>query len=239
MCHILAEATAMRTLNFTAKRFYSSNVDIENDAFEKAISKENVLKCIERMKRFKIGGQIKPGSNYASVFVPFCHNIDNEPSILFTRRSFKLTKHKGEMCFPGGFEEQGDKDAVASAVRELIEEIGVDIKDVDVYGQLNRLPFNQIALHPVLGYLNLKSIDNLKINHDEVDSVHIITLKELIDMDNWFKTSFTHGWTIPVFLDKDRVHPRIWGFTATLLYLTLVNLMPKHFAFDFSYLIRG
>lgn len=213
---------------------------VEKEVFEKAIQKDNVVKCIERMRAFKVANPPKPGTvGCAAVFVPFCHDQDNHPAILFTRRSFRLKNHKGDVCFPGGFEEHDDDDVTHSAIRELSEEIGLPKEDLTVYGQLDPFAFRDFALHPVFGYLNLQSGNEMKINHDEVDSVHVISLDKLIDMDNWHKTRFTHGWTMPVFLDKDRQYPRIWGMTAVILYLTLINLMPKHFAFSTSYLARN
>lgn len=203
-------------------------------------------KTIERMRRIRLGKlpptpihtNSKSGKS-ASVFVPFCHHrLTGKPSILFTRRSFKLSKHKGEICFPGGFEESTDRDVVHSAVRETIEEIGIAKEDITVYGALNPIPFNTFPLYPVLGYVNLQTAD-LKLNADEVDSVHVIALEEIALKSNWYRTKFSHGWTTPVFLDAERRHPRIWGMTASILYLTMSNLVPEIFEFDFEYLWRS
>lgn len=178
--------------------------------------------------------------NRASVLVPFC--IDphtGKPAILFTQRSFSLQKHKGEICFPGGFEEAGDRDVIDSAVRELIEEIGVRREDVHVYGALNPVPFREIELHPVLGHLTLGR-GELKINPDEVDSVHVVPLDLLTDSANWHRTQWAHGWTTPVFLHPSgHPNPRIWGMTGSILYLLLANLMPRQFHFDTAFLSRG
>ncbi|KAJ6217407.1 hypothetical protein RDWZM_008564 [Blomia tropicalis] len=210
--------------------------------YENAISKQNIMDTVERMKKIRIGGKMssraKNSGKSASVFVPFCHDENGQPSLLFTRRSFKLSNHKGEICFPGGFEEKQDKDVIDSAVREMIEEIGVHQSDIEVYGALNPIPFRTFPLHPVIGYVNLNSNRQLTINESEVDSVHIISLEEICQKHNWFKTKFTHGWTTPVFLDIDRKHPRIWGMTASILYIMMANLVPEHFHFDYEYLSR-
>src|SRR5690606_12616392 len=108
----------------TGVRHFSTDHSDGQEAYRRAISEENILKCIERMKRIRLGGGGgKNMPNRASVLVPFCFDPrSGKPAILFTQRSFSLQKHKGEICFPGGFEEAGDRDVIDSAVRELIEE---------------------------------------------------------------------------------------------------------------------
>lgn len=213
------------------------------EVFEKAISRENITKCIERMSHLRLGASLKTiadANRCASVFVPFCHDHQKRPAILFTQRSFRMKNHRGQVCFPGGFAEHDDADVTESALRELIEEIGVTKDAVTIYGALNPIAFRDFPLHPVLGYLDLGSsggkVQTLPINHDEVDCVFLVTIEELVRKELWHKTSYTHGWTTPCFEDKH--NPRIWGMTASILYLLLCNLVPKMFQYDSSYLYR-
>jgi 8-oxo-dGTP pyrophosphatase MutT (NUDIX family) len=46
--------------------------------------------------------------------------------VLLTRRTEHLRHHAGQISFPGGRSEPGDADAVATALREAQEEIGLD-----------------------------------------------------------------------------------------------------------------
>lgn len=206
------------------------------DKLNEIISEPNIKKCVDRMKNIRLTGRIKEDNAKASVFIPFCHNKERIPSILFTQRSFVLSKHKGEVCFPGGMEEKGDSSVIDSAIRETMEEIGVTKESMQIYGVLNPANFNEISLYPVLGYLNIDHNRGFNLNLDEVDSIHIVRLDKLIDTNNWHMTKWLSGYTTPVF--KHHEHPKIWGMTASILYIVLASLAPKYFPFDSGYLNR-
>ncbi|KAF7488696.1 Mitochondrial import inner membrane translocase subunit Tim16 [Sarcoptes scabiei] len=212
--------------------------EITAEKLNQTISKENIEKSIARLKNLRLGPKIRTDARQASIFIPLCHNKDKLPSILFTRRSFTLSKHKGEVCFPGGMEDEEDDNIVESAVREMIEEIGVDRNRIEIYGTLNPIAMNDLALHSVIGYLRIdhQNPKEFVLNPNEVDSIHIVTMNELIDEKNWFMTQWRNGFTTPVFLARE--HPRIWGMTASILYILLGNIVPEHFKFDWSYLNR-
>ena len=71
---------------------------------------------------------------HASVLVPLV--LRDELTVLFTQRTDHLTAHPGQISFPGGRVEPGDADAVATALRESHEEIGLRAAEVDVLGAL-------------------------------------------------------------------------------------------------------
>ncbi len=60
----------------------------------------------------------------------------DEPTLLLTRRTEHLIDHPGQVSFPGGRAEPEDADAVATALREAREEIGLDPRHVEVLGAL-------------------------------------------------------------------------------------------------------
>ncbi len=70
----------------------------------------------------------------ASVLVPLVQR--GEVTVLLTRRSDHLTDHPGQISFPGGRAEPEDADAIATALREAEEEIGLHARHVDVLGSL-------------------------------------------------------------------------------------------------------
>jgi 8-oxo-dGTP pyrophosphatase MutT (NUDIX family) len=71
----------------------------------------------------------------ASVLVPLVQR-DDEVTVLLTQRTDHLHDHPGQISFPGGRAEPEDVDAVATAMREAEEEIGLHARHVEVLGVL-------------------------------------------------------------------------------------------------------
>ena len=55
--------------------------------------------------------------------------------VILTKRSSRLKHHPGQIAFPGGKVDAGDADAVAAALREAEEEIGLPRRQVEVLGR--------------------------------------------------------------------------------------------------------
>ena len=70
----------------------------------------------------------------ASVLVPLV--LRDEMTVLLTQRTDHLNDHPGQISFPGGRAEPEDADAVATALREAHEEIGLEAFEVEVLGSL-------------------------------------------------------------------------------------------------------
>ena len=71
----------------------------------------------------------------ASVLVPLVMR-EAGPRVLLTQRTAHLRGHAGQISFPGGGAEAQDADAVATALRETEEEVGLDRRHVEVIGRL-------------------------------------------------------------------------------------------------------
>jgi 8-oxo-dGTP pyrophosphatase MutT (NUDIX family) len=83
--------------------------------------------------KFPEGAEARP----AAVLIPV---IDaDEPSIVFTKRADELSRHPGEISFPGGMPHRDDGDVLETALRETEEELGLRREDVDVLGSLDPL----------------------------------------------------------------------------------------------------
>jgi 8-oxo-dGTP pyrophosphatase MutT (NUDIX family) len=57
--------------------------------------------------------------------------------MVFTKRTDKVDSHKGEICFPGGAMDRGDRDLAVTALRESHEEIGLERDHVRLMGRLD------------------------------------------------------------------------------------------------------
>ena len=71
----------------------------------------------------------------ASVLVPLVER-EQGLGVLLTRRTDHLRAHAGQISLPGGRREPGDADAVAAALREAQEEVGLEARHVEVVGTL-------------------------------------------------------------------------------------------------------
>ncbi|TMW73934.1 NUDIX hydrolase [Alteribacter natronophilus] len=115
-----------------------------------------------------------------AIFVPLIYKEDG-PHLLFQVRGKKI-RQPGEICFPGGRVDPGDKSAEAAAVRELIEEIGVKNTEVTVYAQLDYMitPY-KFNIYPFLGEISSEAEMNL--NRAEVQEVFTVPVKALLKME--------------------------------------------------------
>ncbi len=83
-------------------------------------------------------GAMAPGADEpspAAVLVPLVMR-DDGLRVLLTRRTDHLRDHAGQISFPGGRSEPHDADAVATALRETEEEVGLHRRHVEVIGTL-------------------------------------------------------------------------------------------------------
>ena len=74
----------------------------------------------------------------AAVAVPLLE-IDGEDHVVFTVRSNKLRRQPGEISFPGGHCEPNDKSGAHAAIRECSEELGINLDQIELLGNLDCL----------------------------------------------------------------------------------------------------
>ena len=87
----------------------------------------------------------------AAVLLPFVQ-VPGGLRLILTKRSATLRHHPGQIAFPGGKQDPGDADLIATALREAEEEIGLARDNVEV---LATMPAHEtvtgFAVTPVLG----------------------------------------------------------------------------------------
>src|SRR6476661_3292276 len=110
-------------------------------------------------------------------------------TFLLTRRAASLRSHSAQWALPGGRCDPGETQA-QSALRELHEELGVELGEEDVLGLLDDYPTRSgYLITPVVVWVGTSAA--ISPNAAEVASVHRIALEE-IEAEDAF--SFT---TIP------------------------------------------
>ena len=78
-----------------------------------------------------------------------------DSQIVLTVRSADLKSHAGQISLPGGKRENADSDAVATALRESEEEIGLPPNEVKVFGKLGDLALpSGYLVTPIVGLIN-------------------------------------------------------------------------------------
>src|SRR5437660_5682436 len=94
------------------------------------------------------------GRTDAAVLVPL-YLEDGELHAVFTKRREDLRRHAGEISFPGGRYDEGERDLVATALREAEEEIGLPPDAVEILGALQPTPTiaTGYAVYPFVGMI--------------------------------------------------------------------------------------
>ena len=102
---------------------------------------------------FSLNGIVPTPEKYraASVLVPIVARTP-DITILLTQRTEDMPSHAGQVAFPGGRRQENDADAVATALRETEEEVGLDRSFVDVIGSYDHyLTGTGYEITPVVG----------------------------------------------------------------------------------------
>ncbi len=95
----------------------------------------------------------------SAVLILLFEEHDKIKTVLIKRQEYNGV-HSGQISFPGGRKETGDRDLVETAIREANEEIGVECKDINILFPLSTLfipPSNFLVL-PVLAYTNRQAV---------------------------------------------------------------------------------
>src|SRR3954453_12042854 len=114
------------------------------------------------------------GLKRAAVAVALVEAADGGTALLLTRRASGLRAHSSQWALPGGRCDAGET-PVAGALRELHEELGLELKAPDVLGLLDEYPTRSgYLITPVVVWAAAGAA--LSPNPDEVASVHRIAL---------------------------------------------------------------
>jgi len=103
--------------------------------------------------------------------------IGGGTTFLLTRRAASLRSHAAQWALPGGRCDPGETPAIA-ALRELHEELGVELGEGDVLGLLDDYPTRSgYLITPVVVWVSTSAV--IAPNPAEVASVHRIELEDI------------------------------------------------------------
>lgn len=220
--------------------------------WNEAFSAENKARTIDYCKLDRENSHYTfptddPSFKKAAVLIPLCYDVLGRPSILYNLRSLNLSRHKGEISFPGGIMEPEDFNSpIVTALRETEEELGLKRDKVEVWAMLR--DFQTITatmgVTPVIGFVHgLKKLDPTKmnINPGEVDHAFTVTLEHLCDPRNWADMNrLNFEYSLPVYknlnLQNDSQAVDLWGLTAIITHLALAALLPRVYKRKVSFL---
>lgn len=154
----------------------------------------------------------------ASVLIPLVVRGD-EVRVLLTQRTAHLTDHAGQISFPGGRVEDTDADAIATALRESEEEIGLPASVVDVLGSLPEYrTVTGYRVTPVVGLIERPF--TLRLDTFEVSEAFEVPLAFLMDPANHERRLYRYADIARTFYAMPYHAQRryfIWGATAAML----------------------
>jgi 8-oxo-dGTP pyrophosphatase MutT (NUDIX family) len=151
---------------------------------------------LERLGTFEARSLALDGRRWAAVAMVLLHEgagsgipgvrctappWSDAPALLLTRRSAGLRAHAGQWALPGGRIDARETPEQA-ALRELREEVGLDLEPAAVLGRLDDYATRSgYVITPVLLWAPVA--DKLVANADEVASIHRLPVAELLRTD--------------------------------------------------------
>jgi 8-oxo-dGTP pyrophosphatase MutT (NUDIX family) len=152
----------------------------------------------------------------SAVLIPI-YKKDGQYYIVFIKRTNTVKYHKGQISFPGGGRDKGDKTLLDTALREAEEEIGVKKEDIRVIGELD----DQITT--TSNFIVTPFIASIPYPYEftaekaEVEKIFSVPFKALLDKDCVKpETEMLNGKKVKSFAYYYN-GTRIWGATARIL----------------------
>jgi 8-oxo-dGTP pyrophosphatase MutT (NUDIX family) len=151
----------------------------------------------------------------AAVLVPLVDHQDGM-TVLLTQRAAHLSAHAGQIAFPGGRIDDGDADAVAAALRETEEEVGLARETIAVVGRLDTyVTGTGFEITPIVGLVVPPFV--LKTDPYEVTETFEVPLSYILDPRNHNRTERESAGRTRTFYVLPYEGRNIWGATAGIL----------------------
>lgn len=137
--------------------------------------------------------------------------------LLLTLRSSDLNHHSGQISFPGGGLEAGDRSLLDAALREAQEEIGILTAGLEVLGPLTPLyvPPSQNIIHPFVAYTPQRP----DFHPDPLEVADLLEVPLAVLLDPATRREEDWSWRdfplhVPFYAIGEH---KVWGATAIVL----------------------
>ena len=173
------------------------------------------INALEPIRNYRARSVVAEGFRPAAVLV-LIQETQLEHYVTLIERAATLCLHSGEIAFPGGSVAAEDKDALAAALRESQEEIGIDPENVQIIGQLDQVTVaKRYLVTPFVGVV-LSPYD-VRPNEEEVRCVVSVPVSALLVPD-CFSAELYEADSRPGIIYHFRYKTLdIWGATARIL----------------------
>jgi 8-oxo-dGTP pyrophosphatase MutT (NUDIX family) len=160
--------------------------------------------------------QVKP----AAVLILFADSKSSSNfSLLYTRRTYSVETHKGQIAFPGGMcepEDQGQSEI--TALRETEEELGIPQNRIQILGKMPELvTITGFSISPVVGFLKVPLEQVPLIPHpNEIAEAFWVPFKTLTHSQTYRREFIRVGQVdYPIHVYQVGQY-RIWGATGSM-----------------------
>jgi 8-oxo-dGTP pyrophosphatase MutT (NUDIX family) len=163
-----------------------------------------------------------PGDRLAAVLAPFVEAP--EPALVFTVRSSGMSRHAGEISFPGGLQDPGET-LGETALREAFEELGLDAATTELVGALPPVhtTVSGILVVPFVGML--ESLPAFVVSEQEIEEVLTFTVARLAAVERPVEVAREPGRVWHGFAYELDGY-MIWGATGWMLH-SLLEIVRK------------
>ncbi|MEC5318891.1 CoA pyrophosphatase [Brenneria populi subsp. brevivirga] len=160
----------------------------------------------------------------AAVLVPIVRHTT--PTLLLTRRSSALRKHAGQVAFPGGAADSGDRSLIETALREAQEEVAIPARNVQVLGVLP--PVDSVSGFQVTPVVGLIPADTrFYPNESEVAELFEMPLEVAFALERYHSLDIERQRTPRrVYLSWYR-QQFVWGLTASIIRQLALHVSSK------------
>lgn len=147
-------------------------------------------------------------------------------AIILTERSTQLRHHPGEICFPGGRWEEGDRSLLDTAFRELQEELGIERERVIIQSMLKaELTLSGFLIHSWVA--QIEQLSPFQLAPDEVIDVLRIPMRDVRERSNYQEIVIKrNNLEIKTYQFCLASH-YVWGATARIMMQLCSNTSPS------------